>query len=45
MGRFNLPADKKSRDEQQLTKITRDTGKMAVEQIKGMSSQARWSLS
>lgn len=42
MGRFGgTAADKKSKDEQQLTKITRDSSKLAVEQVKGMSSQVR----
>jgi hypothetical protein len=39
MGRFSMPADKRSKDDQQLTKITRDSSNMAVEQIKGMTSQ------
>ena len=39
MGRFSMPSDKRSKDDQQLTKITRDSSSMAVEQIKGMSSQ------
>lgn len=40
MGRFGgAPPDKKSKDEQQLTKITRDSSKLAVEQIKGLSTQ------
>ena len=42
MGRFGGGlADKKGKDEQQLTKITRDSSKLAVDQVKGMSSQAR----
>ncbi len=41
MGRFSMPSDKRSKDDQQLTKITRDSSSMAVEQIKGMSSQVR----
>lgn len=39
MGRFSMPSDKRSKDDQQLTKITRDSSSMAVEQIKGMTSQ------
>ena len=39
MGRFSMPADKRSKDDQQLTKITRDSSNMAVEQIKGMTTQ------
>ena len=41
MGRFSLPSDKRSKDDQQLTKITRDSSSMAVEQIKGMTSQVQ----
>ena len=42
IGRFGGAApDKRSRDEQQLTKITRDSSKLAVEQVKGMASQVR----
>ena len=42
MGRFGgVAADKKSKDDQQLVKITRDSSKLAVEQVKGMSSQVR----
>lgn len=39
MGRFTAPFDKRSKDDQKLGKLTRDTGRLAVEQIKGISSQ------
>ncbi len=41
MGRFAAPFDKRGKDDQKLAKLCRDTGKLAVEQIKGISSQAR----
>ncbi len=39
MGRFTAPFEKRSKDDQKLPKLTRDTGRLAVEQIKGISSQ------
>lgn len=39
MGRFTVPFDKRSKDDQKLGKLMRDTGRLAVEQIKGISSQ------
>lgn len=39
MGRFAAPFDKRGKDDQKLGKLTRDTGRLAVEQIKGISSQ------
>jgi hypothetical protein len=39
MGRFTAPFEKRGKDDQKLPKLTRDTGRLAVEQIKGISSQ------
>lgn len=40
MGGFLSALDKKT-DESQLTRITCDSSKMAVEQVKGLASQVR----
>lgn len=40
MGGFLTPLDKKA-DENQLGRITCDSSKMAVEQVKGLASQVR----
>lgn len=39
MGRFMMVPDRSKKDEGALTKICRDTSKMATEQIKGLSNQ------
>ena len=38
---FLIPVEQKGKEEGQLSKIARDAAKAAVEQSKGMSSQAR----